>query len=143
MGCFIYTIFGSSKDVTVGPTAIMSLMTAEKAGYGADFAVLLTFFTGIIIFMFGALRLGFVIDFISIPVIAGFTSAAAITIASGQVKHIFGLSIEEDNHIPGVTGDWVEVFENIETIRYQDTILGLTCCVILLGLRVITLITLS
>ena len=58
MGCFVYCIFGSSKDITVGPTAIMSLMTAEKAQLNADFAVLLAFISGILIFLFGALRLG-------------------------------------------------------------------------------------
>ena len=58
MGCFVYCIFGSTKDVTVGPTAIMSLMTAEKAQLNADFAVLLAFITGILIFLFGILRLG-------------------------------------------------------------------------------------
>ena len=62
MGCFVYTFFGSSKDITVGPTAIMSLMTAEHAAKGAEagpiFAVLLTFISGIIIFIMGLLRLG-------------------------------------------------------------------------------------
>ena len=58
MGCFMYCIFGSTKDVTVGPTAIMALMTAEKADFGSDFAVLLAFTTGIIVFLFGILKLG-------------------------------------------------------------------------------------
>lgn len=64
MGCFIYCIFGSSKDITVGPTAIMALMTAEhvkskgEGDEGADFAVLLAFLSGCIILIFGILRLG-------------------------------------------------------------------------------------
>lgn len=85
MGCFMYIFFGTSKDVTVGPTAIMALMTAEYANKGATYAVLLTFISGLVIMALGILRLGMVIDFISVPVIAGFTSAAAITIASSQV----------------------------------------------------------
>ena len=64
----------------------MALMTAKISGYGPEYAVLLTFFTGIVILVAGFLRLGFLIDFFSLPVIAGFTSAAAITIASSQVR---------------------------------------------------------
>jgi sodium-independent sulfate anion transporter 11 len=80
---------------------------------------------------------GFVIDFISVPVTAGFTSAAAITIASGQIKSIFGLEIRNKTHIEGITGIWAEVIENFDTIRVSDSVLGLTCIVILLLMRVI------
>jgi MFS superfamily sulfate permease-like transporter len=58
MGCFVYTVFGSSKDITIGPTAIMALMTGAHAQYGEAYAVLLTFLTGLIIFSFGILQLG-------------------------------------------------------------------------------------
>merc|ERR1719291_1624021 len=81
MGCFVYCAFGSCKDITIGPTAIMALMTSVHAQYGPQYAVLLTFLSGIIILLCGLLQLGFLIDFISVPVIAGFTSAAALTIA--------------------------------------------------------------
>ena len=86
VGCFAYCIFGSSKDITIGPTAIMALMTGQYANLGPSYAVLLAFFSGVIILALGILQLGFVIEFISLPVIAGFTSAAALTIASGQVR---------------------------------------------------------
>ena len=82
---------------------------------------------------------GFVIDFISVPVTAGFTSAAAITIASGQVKSIFGLKIKHhinDSHTEGIAGTWIEVIENFDSVRVNDTILGLSCIVILLCMRV-------
>ena len=86
MGCFMYCIFGTSKDIAMGPTAILAVMTGElykdpdKIQYGAYYAVLLAFASGVIMFLFGILELGFLIDFISAPVIAGFTSAAAINI---------------------------------------------------------------
>lgn len=83
--CLCKTCDCSEKDINVGPTAIMALMTAKISHYGPEYAVLLTFFTGIVILVAGFLRLGFLIDFFSLPVIAGFTSAAAITIASSQV----------------------------------------------------------
>ncbi len=58
MGCFLYTIFGSCKDITVGPTAIMSLLTAERASISVDFAILAAFTSGIIILLLGILQLG-------------------------------------------------------------------------------------
>ena len=70
MGCFVYCVFGSCKDITIGPTAIMALMTSVHAQYGPEYAVLLTLLSGIIILFCGLLQLGFLIDFISVPVIA-------------------------------------------------------------------------
>lgn len=59
MGSFVYVLFGSTKDITVGPTAIMALMTQTYVlNYGPDFAVLLTFLSGCIITLFGLLQLG-------------------------------------------------------------------------------------
>ena len=140
MGCFVYCVFGSSKDITIGPTAIMALMTGVHAQYGPDYAVLLAFLSGLIVLACGLLQLGFLIDFISVPVIAGFTSAAALTIASGQVKSLLGLTIpsDEKSHLHlGVVDGWIDVFTHIKTCRWQDAALGLICCVILLSLRVI------
>ena len=63
MGCFVYIIFGSSKDITIGPTAIMALMTAEHAkgdpndpNKGPAYVILLTFLSGLVIMAFGILR---------------------------------------------------------------------------------------
>ena len=71
---------------------------------------------------------------------AGFTSAAALTIASGQVKSIFGLKIEhhaDDGHSNdhGVHTTWIDVYNNFHTWRLNDTILGITCIIVLLILR--------
>ncbi len=138
MGCFMYAIFGSCKDVTVGPTAIMSLMTAEYAAQhgNPDYAVLAAFLAGIVIFVLGALRLGFVIDFISVPVTAGFTSAAAISIAAGQVDELLGLKKVETWEDEGIIGTAYEIVANIDTLRWEDTALGLSCAVVLLYMRV-------
>jgi len=146
MGCFMYCIFGSVKDITIGPTAIMAIMTGDvfKEGetkiYGSFYAVLLAFTSGILILLFGILKLGFLIDFISVPVIAGFTSAAAITIASGQIKGLLGIYVLPENKNrtethAGVVDDYINIFENIETVRMEDAVLGVTCAVILLAMR--------
>lgn len=75
---------------------------------------------------------GFLINFISQPVISGFTSAAAITIASSQLKALFGLSLKTK----GLVDTWVKVFSNIKDFRWQDLTLGVVCIVLLLILKV-------
>ena len=138
MGCFVYCVFGSCKDITIGPTAIMALMTSVHAQYGPEYAILLTLLSGIIILFCGLLQLGFLIDFISVPVIAGFTSAAALTIASGQWKSLLGVNIDphhKSHTHAGVVDYYIDIFHNISTVRYQDAVLGIICCVILLSLR--------
>jgi len=140
MGCFVYCLFGSAKDITIGPTAIMALMTNTYAQYGPQYAVLLSFLSGIIILLCGLLQLGFLIDFISVPVIAGFTSAAALTIASGQWSSLLGLTIDKDHKShthAGVTDYYIDIVHNIGTIRWQDAVLGLVCSLVLLSLRAI------
>ena len=122
MGCFVYCVFGSCKDITIGPTAIMALMTSVHAQYGPEYAVLLSFLSGIIILLCGLLQLGFLIDFISVPVIAGFTSAAALTIASGQWKSLLGLNIDpchKSHTHAGVLDYYIDILNFINTIRWQ------------------------
>lgn len=65
MACFVYTIFGSCKDVPVGPTAIVAILTREtlqKSHLGSDFAILLTFVSGCVCLLMGILQLGEIID---------------------------------------------------------------------------------
>ncbi|KAF0755503.1 Uncharacterized protein FWK35_00022125, partial [Aphis craccivora] len=58
-GCIVYTVFGSCKDITIGPTALMSLMTYQQVfNRNADYAVLLCFLSGILQFIMGSLKLG-------------------------------------------------------------------------------------
>lgn len=86
MGCFVYFFLGTSRDVTLGPTAIMSLLVSFYTFHAPAYAVLLAFLSGCIQLAMGFLHLGFLLDFISCPVIKGFTSAATITIGFGQIK---------------------------------------------------------
>lgn len=130
MGGFIYMFLGTSKDVTLGPTAIMSLLCFSVVGGEPHRAVLLSLMCGLIQATMGLLRLGFLLDFISYPVIKGFTCAAAITIGFGQVKHILGLR--------GVPTEFVlEVyytFARIPEARVGDVVLGLLCLTLLITL---------
>lgn len=132
MGCFVYLIFGSIKDITIGPTAIMALMVQRYVKSSPDFAVLATFLSGVVTFILGILNLGFLVQFISIPVTAGFTSAAAITIASSQIKSLLGLKGSSNDFIDA----WINVFKNIKDTQLWDTLLGFGTIFLLLGLRV-------
>ncbi|XP_072527762.1 sodium-independent sulfate anion transporter [Salminus brasiliensis] len=127
MGCFVYCVFGTSKDVTLGPTAIMSLLCSFYIGGDPVYAVLLTLLCGIIQTGMALLRLGFLLDFISYPVIKGFTCAAAVTIGFGQVKNILGLKGIPQQFIPQV----YYTFHRIPEARVGDVILGLLCLLFL------------
>ncbi|XP_025892631.1 sodium-independent sulfate anion transporter [Nothoprocta perdicaria] len=130
MGCFVYCLLGTAKDVTLGPTAIMSLLVSSYAFHDPVYAVLLTFLSGCVQLAMGLLRLGFLLDFISCPVIKGFTSAASITISFNQVKNILGLQ--------GVPRQFfLQVYETLRRIgetRAGDAVLGLSCLLALTGL---------
>ncbi|XP_053154995.1 sodium-independent sulfate anion transporter [Hemicordylus capensis] len=131
MGCFVYCLLGTSKDVTLGPTAIMSLLVSSYAFHDPAYAVLLAFLSGCIQIAMGLLHLGFLLDFISYPVIKGFTSAAAVTIGFNQVKTLLGLQ-----NIPRQF--FLQVyytFYRIGETRAWDAILGLSCLILLVGLQ--------
>ena len=97
-----------------------------------DFAILATFLSGIIILLSGILNLGFLVQFISAPIIIGFTNAATIIIASGQMKSLLGIKSGSSNEFIDA---WSNVFKHYDEIRYQDTILGIISVILLLGLK--------
>ncbi|XP_017667296.1 PREDICTED: sodium-independent sulfate anion transporter [Lepidothrix coronata] len=131
MGCFVYFFLGTAKDVTLGPTAIMSLLVSSYAFHEPVYAVLLAFLSGCIQLTMGLLHLGFLLDFISCPVIKGFTSAASITISFNQIKNILGLQ--------GIPRQFfLQVYETLRRIgetRAGDAVLGLACLAALAALR--------
>ncbi|KAI8500958.1 hypothetical protein Bbelb_210530 [Branchiostoma belcheri] len=131
MGCLVYFFLGSSKDITLGPTAIMSLMVASYAEGDTTYAVALTLLCGCIQLGMGIFRLGFLVNFISFPVINGFTSAAAITIAFGQVKHVLGLHNIPRDFFPCV----YYTFKNLGKTNLWDLLMGAVCFVLLLLLK--------
>ncbi|XP_006886390.1 PREDICTED: sodium-independent sulfate anion transporter [Elephantulus edwardii] len=127
MGCFVYLVLGTSRDVTLGPTAIMSLLVSFYTFHKPAYAVLLAFLSGCVQLAMGFLQLGFLLDFISCPVIRGFTSAASVTIAFGQIKNLLGL-----RNIPRQF--FLQVyytFAKIGETRVGDAVLGLVCMVLL------------
>ncbi|MGD9378142.1 MAG: sulfate permease, partial [Methyloceanibacter sp.] len=95
----LYAIFGTSRALAVGPVAVVSLMTASAVGQVADqgtagyvaAALTLALLSGGFLLALGVLRLGFLANFLSHPVIAGFITASGILIACSQLKHILGV----------------------------------------------------
>ena len=104
----IAALMGSSRQLGTGPVAVVSLLTAAAVPTilpeGASmeeyviYASLLAFLVGVFQFVLGALKLGFVINFLSHPVVVGFTNAAAIIIGTSQLNKIFGVVKGEGDH---------------------------------------------
>lgn len=131
MGSFIYSMFGTSKDVTLGPTAIMSLLVKTYGDSDPIQAVCLTLLGGCIQAGMGILRLGFIMRYIAAPVVSGFTSAAALTIGLGQLKHIFGVKTTSSDFFP----ELIEAFKGLSDPNEWDMVLGILCICLLLLLK--------
>ena len=102
----VAALFGSSRQLATGPVAVVSLMTSASlsplATAGSEsyiaYAILLALIVGAFQFLLGVLRLGLVVNFLSHPVVNGFTNAAAIIIATSQLSKMFGVSVDEAEH---------------------------------------------
>ncbi|KAA3610758.1 MAG: solute carrier 26 family protein [Calditrichaeota bacterium] len=135
-----YTIFGSSRHLSVGPVAIDSLLVASGVGMiahtGTEHFIMLAGLTailvGIIQYTVGTLRLGFTVNFLSTPVISGFTSAAALIIATSQLKHILGLSIPLSTYI---YTNLSNIIQNFSMINSSTLILGLSSIFFLVTIK--------
>lgn len=106
--CLIYAILGSSRQLAVGPVAMVSLLVASGVGSLANndttlylqLTITLALLVGLIQLSLGFFRLGFLVNYLSHPVISGFTSAAAFIIGFSQLKHLLGVDFGgvKDNH---------------------------------------------
>lgn len=108
----LYAVFGSSRTLAVGPVAVVSLMTAAVLQPlfpqgGADYAgaaLLLALLSGLMLTLMALLRLGFIANFLSHPVISGFISASGLLIAIGQLKHLLGVSVSGESLVQLIPG---------------------------------------
>jgi len=102
----VAALFGSSRQLATGPVAVVSLLTAASleplATAGSEgfiaYAIVLALMVGLFQLSLGILRLGLVVNFLSHPVVNGFTNAAAIIIASSQLSKMFGVSVDNSEH---------------------------------------------
>ena len=137
----IAAIFGSSRQLATGPVAVVSLMTASAlepiAGASPElyvaYAIMLAFMVGVFQMSLGLLRLGVLVNFLSHPVVIGFTNAAAIIIGTSQLGKLFGVSVEKSEHTyETVYNTIVEAFRSthLETMLMAILALG-----IMIGLK--------
>ncbi|VEF47641.1 sulfate transporter [Bacillus freudenreichii] len=135
----IYALFGTSRQLAVGPVAMVSLLVlagvSTIAEPGSDeyisLVLLLMLMIGMIQFLMGVLRLGFLVNFLSHAVISGFTSAAAIIIGLSQIKNLLGLKIEAD-HVFLII--W-EAIRGLSEANVITLVIGTGSILVLIGLK--------
>lgn len=134
-----YAIFGRSAPLSVGPFAITSIMTASALANlfpETDVdnqtkmlaAAFLALCSGGFLLAFGLLRLGFLSNFISFPVVTGFISASALVIASSQINHLFGLAASESGHF--FESLWASI-SYLADLNVYTTLLGVSMLIFL------------
>ena len=136
----IYAIFGSARQVAIGPVATDSLIVATGVSTLAlagsesyiSIAILLALMVGTIQFILGIFNLGFIVNFLSRPVITGFTSAIALIIGVNQFRNLFGVDFIQSDQIHEVLED---IFLQISDYNFHTTIIGLIAIIIILIFR--------
>lgn len=130
----LYAVFGSSRALAVGPVAIVSLMVASSLGdmglaQGTPeyltAALALALLSGLILTGAGLLRLGFLTNFISHPVIAGFTSAAALIIGFSQLKSLLGIKLDRSHFIPEIIAQAAEKAHLVNPLTLMISIVAI------------------
>jgi SulP family sulfate permease len=133
-------LWGSSNQLTTGPAAMTSLLTAAMlapfAVEGSDkfieLAILLALLAGIIRFLLGIFRMGIIVNFISHPIILGFTNAAAIIIGLSQLHKLLGVTRVRNGHF---LSDILDVVRQIGQTHFPTLIMGLFALGIILLMR--------
>lgn len=137
----VASLFGSSRQLQTGPVAVVSLMTASALeplaaanpeGY-LVYAAVIAIMVGIFQMSLGLLRLGVLVEFLSHPVVIGFTNAAAIIIAASQVSKLFGVTAETGHHF--YITIWNVVVEASKHSHFPTLAMGITALAIIFGLN--------
>lgn len=136
----IYALLGTSRQLAVGPVAMVSLLTAAGIGALAEagtetyiaLAITLAFFVGLIQFLLGVFRLGFLVNFLSHPVVSGFTSAAALIIGLSQLKHLLGINLPGGHHVHEIL---IAAFRQIGDVHLTTFAIGIGGILIIKGIK--------
>ena len=134
-----YALFGSSRSLAVGPVAVIALMTAASASALAPpdsaeythIVLALALLSGLMLMLMGVLRLGFLANFLSHPVTAGFISASAILIILSQVKHLLGIPLEGGTLLPMLSS----LFQQLPNSHGLTALIGIGSIVLLVLAR--------
>ncbi len=135
----IATFVGDSDYMVVGPTNLMSMAIASNLSSVAtggtsylQIVILLTFMVGVFQFLFGLLRLGNLVNYISKPVITGLTTGAAILILVGQIKNFLGLNI---SRAPNLFSTIFLIIQNIKELNLLAFVMGLGTIGMIIGIE--------
>ena len=136
----VYAFLGTSRQLAVGPVAMDSLLVA--AGLSAlsivepsqyiQMAILLALLMGAIQLLLGLFRMGFIVSFLSKPVISGFTSAAAIIIGFSQLKHLLGIQLSQSNQLHIVIES---ILQSNVPVHFATLIIGVLSVVLILLIK--------
>ncbi|KAJ3097907.1 hypothetical protein HK100_005227, partial [Physocladia obscura] len=134
LGALMYSFLATSKDVTIGATAVLTLVVGQTLATYAPagstptelviFSATLAFWTGVLELFIGLFRIGLLVDFVPVPVVAGFTSGAGIQIVIQQLPGLFGVKNVNTNNAPYQV--LIDFFtQAIKGISIPDTIFGI------------------
>jgi SulP family sulfate permease len=138
----VYALLGRSREMALGPGALDTLLIGVTIGSlsmasnpnAATVAAIIAFQVAIIQIVLGLLRGGFLINFLSKPVISGFTSAAALTIAISQVKHLLGMDIDRSSRF---YEEFWQLVTHVEEIHLMTAMIGIgSLCFIAMAKRI-------
>jgi SulP family sulfate permease len=136
----VYALFGTSRQLAVGPVAMVSLLVAASVGplAGGDperyiaLALMVSLMVGLFQFVLGVARFGFLVNFLSHPVLSGFTSAAALIIGLSQLKHLLGVDIPRSNYIHEIL---LDAYQRLGAVEPTTLALGLGSIALLIVLK--------
>lgn len=140
MGSLVYVMLGTVKEVSIGPTSLMSIITIsytyEKP---VEYVIIMTFVCGCVEFLMGVFKLGFIIDFISAPVVSSFSTSTSLIIIGAQLKNLLGIKFSARNFPVTI----VKLVNNITEIKLGDATVGAFAILFLLFLKNVKDIKLS
>ncbi|MGM0547403.1 MAG: SulP family inorganic anion transporter [Bacteroidota bacterium] len=136
----IYAVFGTSRQLAVGPVAMVSLLVVagvgEVAEVGSDRFIQLAIMTamgvGVFQLLMGVFRMGFLVNFLSHPVLSGFTSAAALIIGASQFKNLLGIDLPRTNYVHEIL---LSVFEKAANIDPFTAAIGIGSIALIIAIR--------
>jgi SulP family sulfate permease len=140
MPLLVYALFGSSRELAVGPVAMVSLLVFAGVGQMADvgspdyirLALLTALGVGVVQFLMGVFKAGFLVNFFSHPVLSGFVSAAAIIIGLSQLGNLLGLSIDKSMALYELPGF---LFSHFTDINIITAVVGVGAILLMVGLK--------
>ncbi|MEM7159761.1 MAG: sulfate permease [Myxococcota bacterium] len=136
----VYALIGSSRELAVGPVAMVSLLVATALGPMAEagsadyvaYAIVLSLLVGLLQTAMGLLRAGFLVNFLSHPVVSGFTSAAALIIGFSQLQHLLGVDIPRSHHVHTIVA---EAIGRVSDVQGHTLAIGLASIVSLVVMK--------